>query len=104
MKRQFSSFDWTVVMSKDIKQVNPHCSFALKRHAVKTVGSGRRGALFKSSAYCCFEDCPVLVELTIEKDSLRAKFTFMGEFVRHSRRQLARRPVHAGGGTPNQAP
>ena len=95
MKRQFSSLDWTAVMSKGIKEVNPYCSFAFKRHAVKTVGSRRRGALFKASAYCAFEDCPVQVELTIDDDSLRANLTFSGEFVRHSRRQLVRRPVRA---------
>jgi hypothetical protein len=95
VKRQFSSLDWTAVMSKGIKEVNPYCSFAFKRHAVKTVGSRRRGALFKASAYCAFEDCPVQVELTIDDDSLRANLTFSGEFVRHSRRQLVRRPVRA---------
>jgi hypothetical protein len=41
VKRQFSSLQWTVVMSKGIKEVNPYCSFAFKRHAVKTVESGR---------------------------------------------------------------
>ena len=83
-------------MSKGIKEVNPYCSFAFKRHAVKTEGSGRCGALFKASAYCCFEDCPVQVQLTIEDDSLMANLNFTGEFLRHSRRQLVRRPVRAG--------
>ena len=62
---------------------------------MKAVGSGRHVALFKASAYCVFEDCPVQVELTIDDDSLRANLTFTGEFVRYSRRQLERRPVCA---------
>ena len=83
-------------MSKGIKEVNPYCSFAFKRHAVKTVESGRCGPLFTSSAYCCFKDCPVQVQLPIEDDSLMANLNFTGEFLRHSRRQLVRRPVRAG--------
>ncbi|CAL8369395.1 unnamed protein product [Gadus morhua 'NCC'] len=84
------------MMSKGIKEVNPYCSFAFKRHAVKTVESGRCGPLFTSSAYCCFKDCPVQVQLPIEDDSLMANLNFTGEFLRHSRRQLVRRPVRAG--------
>ncbi|CAL8391600.1 unnamed protein product [Gadus morhua 'NCC'] len=36
------------------------------------------------------------VQLTIEDDSLRANLKFTGEFLRHSRSQLVRRPVRAG--------
>ncbi|KAG8008870.1 Zinc finger MYM-type protein 1, partial [Nibea albiflora] len=78
--RQFSTLNWTNVVAKGIKDSNPYCSFAFKRHSVKPAGSRSRGPLFKA-------------EVKIQDDTLKAQLTFRGEFIRHSRSQLVRRPV-----------
>ncbi|KAG7999431.1 hypothetical protein GBF38_000021 [Nibea albiflora] len=90
----FQPLNWTNVVAKGIKYSNPYCSFAFKRpFSEASRGPGGGGPLFKATAYCRFDDCPVEADVKIQMIPLKAQLTFRGELIRHSRSQLVCRPV-----------
>lgn len=95
-ERQFKSLHWTSVIAKRIRSVQPYCSFGFKWHSVKTIGSTKNTPLFTCTGYCRFVDCPVQVRVRVESESsLKAVVCFQGGFVRHSHKELRRRPIRA---------
>ncbi|KAL0166046.1 hypothetical protein M9458_037890, partial [Cirrhinus mrigala] len=94
--RLFQGLQWTNVIAKGIKSIHPYCSFAFKRHRVKTVGSQTQAPIFTCEGYCCFEDCPVEVKAEVaDESSLKAAVVFSGGDVCHNSKELHRRPVRA---------
>ncbi|XP_016393637.1 uncharacterized protein LOC107728078 [Sinocyclocheilus rhinocerous] len=94
--RLFQGLQWTNVIAKGIKSIHPYCSFAFKRHRVKTLGSQTQGPIFTCKGYCRFEDCPVEVHAEVaDESSLKAAVVFSGGDVCHNSKELQRRPVRA---------
>lgn len=74
----------------------PYCSFAFKGHRVQALDSVRKGPFFWCLGYCSFEDCPVTVNVTVDKeDDLKAKVNFQDLECVHNHYELKRRPVRA---------
>ncbi|XP_024121040.1 uncharacterized protein LOC112142033 isoform X2 [Oryzias melastigma] len=95
-KRQFSTLNWTNIISRGIRTVQPYCSFGFKRHSVKTIGSKSSAPLFQCEGYCLFQDCPVKVKVKILDDStLRAGVLFEGGGVCHKKTEIKARPIRA---------
>lgn len=58
--------------------------------------SVRKGPFFWCLGYCSFEDCPVTVNVTVDKeDDLKAKVNFQDLECVHNHYELKRRPVRA---------
>ncbi len=58
------------VISKGLRTIHPYCSIAFKRHRLKGLGLKQAGPEFLCLGYCRFDDCPVMVTVTVhsEKD------------------------------------
>ncbi len=94
--RLLQGLQWTNVIAKGIKSIHPYCSFAFKRHRVKTLGSQTQAPIFTCKGYCRFEDCPVGVIVEVaDESSLKAAVVFSGGDVCHNTKELQRRPVRA---------
>ncbi|XP_073705879.1 uncharacterized protein [Garra rufa] len=94
--RLFQGLQWTNVIANGIKSIHPYCSFAFKRHRVKTLGSQTQAPFFTCEGYCCFEHCPVEVKVEVaDESSLKAAVDFSGGDVCHNSKDLQRRPVRA---------
>lgn len=95
-RNHFKGMQWTNVISKGIRSVNPYCSFAFLGHSVKVIGSKTNAPLFKCSGYCLFSDCPVEVDIVVHSEAtLQAHMSFRGDMVVHSKTELKRRSVRA---------
>lgn len=87
----FKCVEWTNVIAKGLKTIHPYCSFAFRRHRLKTLGSKRQGPHFRCLAYCRFQDCSVTATITVE--DLKATVKFDGQQGKHSCTELRTRPV-----------
>ncbi|XP_020557716.1 uncharacterized protein LOC105353816 isoform X2 [Oryzias latipes] len=93
--RRFHGLQWTNVVAKGLKSVNPYCSFGFKHHCVKTLLSTTKAPLFRCMAYCRFEACPVKAAVTVTDSSLKAVVVFSGGNVCHNTLETKSRPVRA---------
>lgn len=91
-KRGFEGLQWTNIISKGLRTIHPYCSIAFKRHRLKVLGSQKASPEFWCLGYCRFEDCPVMVTVTVDSEvDLKAKVEFKGEVSIHNPTELKRR-------------
>ena len=64
---------WSEIMARNLKQSNPYCAFAFKRHWVKKSFRKKSKLYFKAHAYCTFSQCNVTCNLSIELDEIMKK-------------------------------
>lgn len=95
--RRFIGLQWTNVIAKGLRKVFPYCSFAFKRHCLKSLGSLKtKGPHFHCQGYCHFNDCPVRFTVTVQKETyLKAEVAFQGLHTVHNRFELQSRPIRA---------
>ena len=63
---------------------------------LKVPGSTKPGPEFWCLGYCCFDDCPVTVTVTVQSEAdLKATVKFQGGQSIHNHTELKRRPVRA---------
>ncbi|XP_068241021.1 uncharacterized protein [Palaemon carinicauda] len=92
----FARGEWQHIMASGIKESNKHCVFMFEGHYVsmaKKRKMKKNAVFFKTSAICKFEDCPVVVNVTVhEKDSFNVLVEYTGH-VKHHVTHMHARPV-----------
>ena len=61
---------WCDVMATKLKESNPYCALAFKRHWVKKSFRKKSDLYFKAHAYCMFSKCKVTCNLTIKVNEM----------------------------------
>ena len=64
---------WSDVMAKNLKESNPYCAFAFKRHWVKKSFKKKSDLYFKAHAYCMFNKCDVTCNVSIKLNEIMKK-------------------------------
>ena len=62
--------NWLDVMARNLKESNPYCAFAFKRHWVKKSFRKKSDLYFKAHAYCTFNSCEVTCNLSIKLNEM----------------------------------